>query len=123
MATLKKSKKKARSERSIEMERQAEQERLEKEQQKKEKRKKWNFVLAFEGLAMSVASFVFTYMGLVGFFALAFNIYNITRTKEDGGRDYRLAVAGVITAVLGIIMAFWGWKIIFNHFNLKPVDL
>ena len=123
MATLKKSKKKGKSERAVEMARQAEEERLQLEAQKAEKRKNWNFVLAFEGLAMAVASFVFTYMGIVGFLSLAFNIYNIYRTKPDGGRDYKMAIAGVIVSILGLIMAFWGWNLIFTKFGLTPTEL
>ncbi|MBR4445321.1 MAG: hypothetical protein IKS37_05450 [Solobacterium sp.] len=123
MATLKKSKKKEKSERALEMARQAEEERLKIEKAKEEKRKNWSFVFAFEGLAMSVASFVFTYMGIVGFLSLAFNCYNIWRNKEEKGRNWKMAVAGVIISVLGLIMAFWGWNLIFTKFGLTPVDL
>ncbi|MBR3356792.1 MAG: hypothetical protein IKG46_03090 [Solobacterium sp.] len=123
MATLKKSKKKGKSERAVEMARQAEEERQQLEAQKEEKKKNWNFVLAFEGLAMAVASFVFTYMGIVGFLSLAFNGYNIYRTKPYGGKDYKMAIAGVIVSCLGLIMAFWGWNLIFTKFGLTPVEL
>ena len=123
MATLKKSKKKAKSERAIEMARQVEEERSQAEAARLEKKKNWDFILAFEGIAMAVASFVFTYMGLVGFIALLFNGYVMYRTKDEKGREWKMAVVAVIIACIGILMAFFGWAVVFKYFGLTPTDL
>ncbi len=107
MQKMKKSKTKPRSQRSIEHEN--ERNRILQEEEDRINRKRQsnkllgNRLFCYYGLSLGILAWLFDYMGIIAILSLGMGIYGFIRVRGTKGRDYYVAIIGILLGATRLI--------------------
>ncbi|MBR4164556.1 MAG: DUF4190 domain-containing protein [Solobacterium sp.] len=107
MQKMKKSKSKPRSQRSIEHENERNR-IIQEEEERKNRKKQSNKLLGdrlfcYYSLSLGILAWLFDYLGIFAILSVAMGIYGFLRVREKKGRDYYVAIIGLVLGITRLI--------------------
>lgn len=107
MQKMKKSKTKPRSQRSIEHENERNR-IIQEEEERKNRKMQSNKLLGdrlfcYYSLSLGILAWLFDYLGIFAILSVGMGIYGFLRVKEKKGRDYYVAIIGLVLGITRLI--------------------